>query len=90
MKIIILIQSIIILVGAYYIYTLPQAKTVVESAPTVQIVPVDTVREGYVPPTTQPPRDESVTTETSASSNISGPSDVGMEYPIMDEGIQVQ
>ena len=81
MKVIILIQSIIILLGAYYIYTLSKAEVVIETTPVEQIVVPKPIRAGYVEPTEQPPRDVS---ELDASSTIKGPNDSGMEYPIMD------
>lgn len=86
MRTIIIIQSLIILLGAYYVYTL-RASTLVTPEP--ELVPVAEMKvapaviEGYIPPTENPPRDE---TETDATT-VTGSSDVGMEFPIMDEGV---
>ena len=83
MRAILLIQSIIILLGAYYIYTLSHVtKVELSPVPVVQMVPTSTpnkLREGYTPPTTQPPKDTPVIQATTSS--ITGPSDAGMEYP---------
>ena len=88
MRIIIIVQSLIILVGAYYIYTLSQAVPV-ETTPLpirVESSPINE-REGYVPPTENPP---GVDTAMTATSSVSGPNDAGMEYPILDTEIHVQ
>jgi hypothetical protein len=83
MRAIILIQAIIIVLGAYYIYTMSHAVKVEQSpVPVVQMIPATTTNEvhpGYVPPTTQPPSD--VPPATTSKSVIKGPNDAGMEYP---------
>lgn len=84
MRAIILIQAIIIVVGAYYIYTLSHATQVTESpVPVVEMVPTTTtptvIRTGYTAPTTQPPVDTPTTNPT--PSTVTGPNDAGMEYP---------
>jgi hypothetical protein len=82
MRAIILIQSIIIVVGAYYIYTMSHAVTAQPVAPVIDMVPKTTpteIHEGYVAPTTQPPKDIPVSTTT--KSKVTGPNDAGMEYP---------
>ena len=82
MRAIILIQSIIIVLGAYYIYSISPATAVQPSlVPIVQIVPVapTTTHAGYVAPKTQPPKDDTII--HASSSGITGPSDAGMEYP---------
>jgi hypothetical protein len=88
MKLIIIIQTLIIIAGGYYVYLLSNAtEVVVEPTPT-EVTPVvapGTVREGYTPPTENPPIDPA-----QAGSAITGHSDVGMEYPIPDEDLQVQ
>lgn len=82
MRVIILIQSIIIVLGAYYIYTLSHATSVVQTpTPRVEMMPATTtsdVHPGYTPPTTQPPKDTPEGTTTKA---IKGANDAGMEYP---------
>jgi hypothetical protein len=86
MKIIIIIQSLIILAGAYYIYTLSAPIVIDEPSPT--ITPALIIREGYTPPTANPPAvTESTTT---IETGVSGPSDAGMEYPILDSEVEVR
>ncbi len=82
MKAIILLQSIIIVVGAYYIYTLSHAVTAQPVAPVIDMVPTTTpgvIHEGYVAPTSQPPKDTAATTAKKIAPT--GPNDSGMEYP---------
>ncbi len=89
MKVIILIQSIIILLGAYYMYTMSQRVEVVAEPPIVEMTPMkvpDTL-EGYTPPTSNPPADE---TTVESGTTIKGPNDAGMEYPVMDGTAEVQ
>ncbi len=89
MKIIIIIQTLIIIAGGYYVYLLNNPKTEVVVQPPATTTPEapapGAVREGYTPPTSNPPVD-SVT----ASSSVTGPSDVGMEYPTPDTEMQPQ
>lgn len=88
MRTIIIIQTLIILAGAYYFYLQSQA-TPVPVEPTLEATTTPAFLEGYTAPTENPPAFENVAT-TSAESDITGHSDVGMEYPIMDEGIEVR
>ena len=92
MKAIILLQSIIILLGAYYIYTLSQAKAPADVTPMIHLEQATTTEHpGYVPPTGPPPTDESLDVPSDATTSTpTGPSDAGMEYPVPDPGIQVQ
>jgi hypothetical protein len=87
MKLIIIIQSLIIIAGAYYVYTLSHTtEVIVESAPTIKMnIEPGMVREGYTPPTENPPVDP-----VKADSEVTGHSDVGMEFPIPDENIEVR
>ncbi|MBY0538305.1 hypothetical protein K2P47_02815 [Patescibacteria group bacterium] len=88
MKLIIIIQTLIIIAGAYYVYLLSNPKEViVEPVPeaSVPVIESDSVREGYTPPTVNPPADPAT-----LNSEVTGHSDVGMEYPIPDEEIQVR
>lgn len=88
MKLIIIIQSLIIIAGAYYVYLLTHStEVIVEPTPTntMPVVEPGTVREGYTPPTENPPADPA-----ELNSEVTGHSDVGMEFPVPDEEIQVQ
>ncbi len=88
MKLIILIQTLIIIVGAYYVYLLSHStEVIVEPVPPVSapIVSPGTVREGYTPPTANPPADPN-----ELNSEVTGHSDVGMEFPTPDAELQVQ
>jgi hypothetical protein len=87
MKLIIIIQTLIIIAGGYYVYLLTnKTEVVAEPVPTIEmdVAPV-APREGYVPPTENPPMDP-----VEAKSEVTGHSDVGMEFPVPDEEIQVQ
>lgn len=84
MRIIIIVQSIIILLGGYYLYTQSQLKTV-EPVTVPTLVPAAPADEhpGYEPPTENPPGYEAEVSATTTSP-VTGPSDAGMEYPTMD------
>jgi len=87
MKLIIIIQTLIIIAGGYYIYLLTNAKEViVEPTPTVKMnINPGEPREGYTPPTENPPAESPVT-----ESEVTGHSDVGMELPIPDDEAQLR
>jgi hypothetical protein len=88
MKLIIIIQTLIIVAGAYYVYLLTHPKEVtIESVPTTTapVVEEGAVRENYTPPTENPPADPAT-----LDSEVMGHSDVGMEFPVPDEDIQVR
>lgn len=88
MKLIIIIQTLIIIAGAYYLYLLNNEKEVIVEPVTETSMPVvepGTVREGYTPPTENPPADPAT-----LNSGVTGNSDVGMEFPIPDEELQSQ
>lgn len=89
MRTIIIIQAIIIILGAYYFYMQTQEKVAEPVTATEQPVVVPTVRESYTPPTENPPSTSEIDASTSAS-GVTGYSDVGMEYPIIDEGMEVR
>jgi hypothetical protein len=88
MRTIIIIQTIIILAGAYYVYQLSQPKEM-PASPTLEATTTPAFLEGYTPPTENPPPFENVAT-TTQESDITGHSDVGMEYPIMDGELEVR
>lgn len=88
MKLIIIIQTLIIIAGAYYVYLLSNKDEVIVEPVTETSVPVvepGTPREGYTPPTENPPADPN-----ELNSAVTGHSDVGMEFPIPDEELQSQ
>lgn len=89
MRIIIIIQALVILIGAYYIFAQSQENVDSPEMLTVPAMVVPTDRAGYTPPTEDPPVDETKS-ENNATSGITGHSDVGMEYPIMDETLEVR
>ena len=85
MRTIIIIQTLIIIAGGFYIYTLskePKAEVKTE-APAIVTPPenIKNLHPGYVPPTENPPAVEAT---ASGSKAFPGNSDAGMEYPIMD------
>lgn len=84
MRTIIIIQTLIIIAGAYYIYTLSQAPVIApEPEPVVIEEVVTPVPEPVVE--TEPEPDMS-----SVSADLTGHSDVGMEFPTMDEDVQLE
>jgi len=88
MKLIIIIQTLIIIAGAYYVYLLSNKDEVIVEPVAETSMPVvepGTPREGYTPPTENPPADPN-----ELNSEVTGHSDVGMEFPIPDEELQSQ
>lgn len=87
MKLIILIQTLIIIAGGYYVYLLTHEKEVpVAAEPTIEMnIESDLPKDGYVPPTENPPA-ETIVDETGPI----GHSDMGMEFPIPDDDLQVR
>lgn len=87
MRKIIILQSLLILAGAYYIYTLQQSSNSVTKPEQTQDQSADDVVE-----TTE--ADEvavaTTTADVATTSGISGPSDVGMEFPIPDNEADLQ
>lgn len=88
MRIIIIIQTLIILAGAYYLYQQSQPAEM-PTTPTLEATTTPALLEGYTPPTENPPPFDNVAT-TTVESDITGHSDVGMEYPIMDGELEVR
>jgi hypothetical protein len=86
MKIILVIQSLIILAGAYYIYTLqattPDASTipVIEEVVPVATTTIETKEEVSVEPAVVPQN----------RAPIAAPNDAGMEWPTLEEDVQAQ
>jgi hypothetical protein len=78
MKIILVIQSLIILVGAYYIYTLAYPTKEVEEV--VEVAPLPTSTPAAVE------IEATATTETKSNTPApsAGPNDAGMEWPTLE------
>lgn len=90
MKLIIIIQTLIIIAGGYYVYLLshPKEMPVSENSgqPIINITTdTEATRTGYIPPTENPP-----VVPIEASTSATGHSDVGMEFPTPDEDLQVR
>ncbi len=86
MRIILIIQALIIVGLAYYVYALRHSDTtvVVESLPENPVA--TTTPESPLVPELAP-----TSTEASPVSNeISGPNDAGMEWPIIESGLEVR
>ncbi len=84
MKIILVIQSLIILACAYYIYTLAYPTKEVEEVVEVAPLPTSTPALVEVEATT--------TVETEANTPVpsAGPNDAGMEWPVFDGALEVR
>lgn len=89
MRKIIIVQAIIILVGAFYIYTLHTSDGV-EDTTTVRVVPAAEQSTSPVPAPVAPTTNESDALESTSEATITGPSDVGMEFPIPDDESMLQ
>jgi hypothetical protein len=86
MKIILVIQSLIILACAYYIYSLSR-ETDVPAAVVTEFMPAPTSTPAEVDEV-----EASSTTKTNTDTSMpsAGPNDAGMEWPVFDEGVEVQ
>lgn len=88
MRIIIIIQALIIIVGGLYFYSVTRdAKTNGTNADATMVIPAENtanIRPNYTPPTENPPSVEASTTVK--FDDTPGHSDAGMEFPTMDEG----
>lgn len=85
MRKIIVLQSLLILAGAYYIYTLQQSAA--SPATEIEVIEVSNQSNETAPAaaTTDDTVEATTTTEVQSTSDITGPSDVGMEFPIPDD-----
>jgi hypothetical protein len=89
MRAVLVIQSLIILGGAYYVYTLTRPPAVTPaSTPSVVVpeVPPAVERADETPTATTTP-DEVLVSSSSAVIITEGDNDLGMEFPIPDEGV---
>ncbi len=84
MKIILVIQSLIILAGAYYIYTLAYPTKEVEEVVEVAPLPTSTAAVVEVEASSV---DE---VDTSVPAPNAGPNDAGMEWPIFEGELEVR
>lgn len=93
MRKIIILQSLLILAGAYYIYTLQQSavpEETIETEVTEEMSDQGNEVAEEALDTESDSSDTATTTEISSDSSISGPSDVGMEFPIPDDEAELQ
>lgn len=82
MKIILIIQALIIAFGVWYFYQLSTDKT-------VEDLPVDITTETPLPvQSTSSPATS--TTEEFSESTSTVPTDIEMEWPIVDEGVSLR
>jgi len=86
MRTILLVQTLIIIAGAYYVYLLTHPDGVVPAptpAPVVKVeVPKSAPHDIAAPATTTSAPTTSTT--TNVKTNIGGPHDAGMEWPTLD------
>ncbi len=84
MKIILVIQSLIILAGAYYIYTLAYPAKEVEEV--VEVAPLPT----STPAAVEVEATSSAEVDTSIPAPSAGPNDAGMEWPVFEGELEVR
>ncbi len=84
MKIILVIQSLIILAGAYYIYTLAYPAKEVEEVVEVAPLPTSTPAAVEVEAAT------TVETKSTTPAPSAGPNDAGMEWPVFEGELEVR
>jgi hypothetical protein len=84
MKIILVIQSLIILAGAYHIYTLAYPTKEVEEVVEVAPLPTSTPAIVEVEATT------TVETKSTTPAPGAGPNDAGMEWPVFEGELEVR
>ncbi len=84
MKVILVIQSIIILAGAIYIFTLQQQESADDEVVPAELPPLPP------PPVPAPSADEAVVPEIPPATDIAGPNDAGMEWPVIESDLEVQ
>jgi len=91
MRIILIIQTLIILAGAYYIFTLSQTSKL-EGSPNLITTPI--IKDKIVPENETPEINGTIKDDlpTSSSTGVKNNSanDYGMEYPIVDKDPQVR
>jgi len=91
MRIILIIQTLIILASAYYIFTLSQTSKL-EGSPNLIATPI--IKDKIVPKNETSKISGNMTTDLSASSSKdiknNSANDYGMEYPIVDNDPQVR
>ncbi|MFM2424453.1 MAG: hypothetical protein RLZZ70_844 [Candidatus Parcubacteria bacterium] len=81
MRIIIIIQSIVLVLAVYYIYLLRQDDTKPSTDVSAEIV----LPPPAVPPLPiEVPADETITATTTPDTPIAGPNDAGMEFPTLE------
>ncbi len=83
MKVILVIQSIIILAGAIYIFTLQQQESVDDVVVPAELPPPP-------PPAPAPSADEAMAPENIPTTDIAGPNDAGMEWPVIEADLEVR
>ncbi|MFM2340204.1 MAG: hypothetical protein RLZZ360_840 [Candidatus Parcubacteria bacterium] len=86
MKIILVIQSLIILACAYYIYSLSR-ETDIPAAVVTEVIPAPTSTTALVD---KVEASSTPKTNTDTSTPSAGPNDAGMEWPVFDEGVEAQ
>jgi hypothetical protein len=86
MKLILIAQTLIIILGGYYIYTLSKGPVVVEEVVPEEVLPVVETRTVDTATTTV----VETTVAPAVSEDLDGPHDQGMEWPTLEEDIQVR
>ncbi len=85
MRYILIIQSLLLIGAAYYIYTLRQSSVPIAPVPT-QSLPLPT----YSTTTVIEPPAVATTSTSSVEVDIAGPNDAGMEFPTFDGELEVR
>jgi hypothetical protein len=86
MKLILIVQTLIIILGGYYIYTLSKDSVVEEEVVIEEVLPVVETRAVATTTATE----VETTSMPVVSEDLDGPHDQGMEWPTLEEDIQVR
>ncbi len=82
MRIILIIQSLIILAGAYYVYTLTRAPEEPTGQESTSNINIEVKREDE----TEQTNTEEASSNTNDDVTVEGHNDLGMEFPMPDDG----
>lgn len=89
MRTILLVQTLIIIAGGYYIYLISHPGEVTSPTVTEEVVVPDTTPATKKVGVSEAPKIATTSSSTTVTTDPQGPHDAGMEWPTL-EGVQVQ